>query len=59
MQLRPYKFQIVSVCQVVDDDGKVVGEQVVAGKDGPLNVFGMDGLREFTDSFEAKLEEGP
>lgn len=57
MSLRPYKFQIVAVCQQVEDDG-VVGEQVVGGPDGqPVTVFGVDGLHAFADSFEQKLKE--
>jgi hypothetical protein len=55
--LRPYKFQIVAVCQQVED-GQVVGEQIVAGPDGqPLVVYGLDGLREFADTFQAKLAD--
>ena len=56
--LRPYKFQIVAICQEINDDGEVTGEQLIAG-DGnqPIAVFGLDGLREFADNFEAKLRE--
>jgi hypothetical protein len=54
--LRPYKFQIVAVCQRVED-GAVVGEELVTGKDGqPVAVFGVDGLRAFADSFEDQLK---
>ncbi len=58
MSLRPYKFQVIAVCQDVEDE-RVVGERIVSAKDGqPLVVFGVDGLRAFTDSFEQRLREG-
>jgi hypothetical protein len=56
VSLRPYKFQIVAVCQDVED-GAVVGEQVVTGTDGqPIVVFGLAGLRLFADGFEDQLK---
>lgn len=58
MILRPYKFQVVPVCQKLED-GKVVGEQIIAAGDQPVTVFGVDGLREFAEGFEAKLAELP
>lgn len=55
--MRPYKFQIIAVCQVIENE-QVVGEQALASEDGqPLVVFGLDGLREFADNFEARISE--
>jgi hypothetical protein len=56
-QLLPYKFQIVAVCQAVED-GKVVGEQTVSQANGqPLVVYGVDGLRKFANEFEENLRQ--
>ena len=59
MTLRPYKFQIVPVVQEIDADGNVVGEQTLASTAGgqPVTVFGLDGLRAFADTFQARLEQ--
>lgn len=55
MSLRPYKFQVVAVCQRLED-GEVTGEEIVAGTEGqPLVVFGIDGLRGFAEGFEERL----
>lgn len=56
MSLRPYKFQVIAVCQRVEDD-EVSGEEIVAGEEGqPLVVFGgVDGLHAFADGFEERL----
>ncbi len=56
VSLRPYKFQIVAICQNVEAD-VVIGEAVLGGPSGePVIVFGVDGLREFADSFEERLQ---
>lgn len=63
--IRPYKFQIVAICQEVNADGDVIAERPVASAEGqPVEVFGVNGLREFAETFEAKLraseaEAGP
>lgn len=61
MTLRPYKFQIMPVCQRVED-GVVVGEHTLTSGNGqPIVVFGIDGLRAFADGFEDQLlaADGP
>jgi len=52
--LRPYKFMIVPVIQVVDDEGKVIDEGT---PEKPDTVFGVEGLREYADGFESALRE--
>jgi hypothetical protein len=55
MSLRPYKFQIIAVCQVIEDD-EVKGEELVGNQNGePVTVFGLAGLRAFADDFEGWL----
>ena len=57
MTLRPYKFQVIAICQELDEDGRVIGERIVAGQNNqPLEVFGCDGLRNFADMFPAQIE---
>lgn len=53
-QLRPYKFLVVPVLQLVDDDGDVVGEQQ---PQQPDVVFGVDGLERYAAGFPAALEQ--
>lgn len=52
--LRPYKFMIIPVVQVVDDKGVVIDE---GSPEKPDTVFGLDGLREYAEGFEAVLAE--
>lgn len=49
---RTYKFVVMPVVQIVDDDDVVTGE---ASPQQPDTVFGLDGLREYADEFEHKL----
>lgn len=55
--MRPYKFLIVAVVQEVDDDGTVIAELRYDRQGHPLEVFGVDGLRVFADSFEQQLAD--
>lgn len=55
MSLRPYKFQVVAVVQRIDADGVVVAEQAVAVDGKPAEVFGVSGLLEYAEGFEATL----
>lgn len=58
MKLRLYKFQIVPICQVVNEEGRVVGEKPVTQSGGvPLEVFGVEGLREWAGEFEKEIEQ--
>lgn len=50
--LRPYKFLVLPVLQVIDDDGNVTGEQQPQQPDA---VFGVDGLQRYADGFDDAL----
>ena len=52
MSYRPYKFLIVPVIQEVDEDGNVVQEM---SPQQPTAVFGVEGLRQFADTYELNL----
>lgn len=52
MSRRPYKFLIVPVIQEVDEEGNVIQE---LQPEQPVTVFGVDGLRQFADTFELDL----
>lgn len=57
MTLRPYKFQIVAICQELDTGERVLGERPVTDANGhPIEVFGIEGLAEFAATFEASLK---
>lgn len=49
---RTYKFLVVPVVQLVDEEDLVVGE---AQPDQPDTVFGLDGLHRYAEEFEARL----
>lgn len=58
MTLQPYKFQILAICQEVDEVGVVQAERVVSGPNGqPVDVFGVKGLAAFAEGFEAQLAQ--
>jgi hypothetical protein len=52
MNYRPYKFLVVPVIQEVDEDGTVVQEMM---PEQPQTVYGVEGLRNFADTFEVNL----
>jgi hypothetical protein len=52
MSLRPYKFLVLPVFQVVDEEGVVVGERQ---PDQPDTVFGIEALQRWADGFEAQF----
>lgn len=51
MSLRPYKFVVTAIPQVVDDDGNVSGE----AQADPVVLFGCDQLMEWAQVFPEKL----
>lgn len=57
----PYKFEIIAICHVLDDDGNILseqpaGQQTPDGSLAPASVFGVEGLKRWADGFEAQLE---
>jgi hypothetical protein len=52
--LRPYKFLIVPVIQEIDTDGNVTNE---VQPQQPDTVYGLRGLHEYAEGFEAVLAE--
>jgi hypothetical protein len=52
--LRPYKFLIVPVIQEIDAEGNVTNE---VQPQQPDTVYGLRGLREYAEGFEAVLAE--
>jgi hypothetical protein len=52
--LRPYKFLVKAIPQIVDDDGIVLSEH-----DGiqPVSVFGCEQLKAWADDFPTKLSD--
>lgn len=52
MSLRPYKFIVKAVPQIVDGDGNVVGEEEGVQ---PVSLFGCDQLAEWAKAFPDKL----
>ena len=52
--LRPYKFIVQAVPQVLDDEGNVVGESTDVQ---PVALFGCDALAKWADEFPVKLAE--
>jgi hypothetical protein len=60
MKLQPYKFQVVAVCQKVDDEGRVLGEMPVSGPQGqPVEVFGVEELAEWARAFPDEIAKLP
>ena len=60
MAIRPYKFIIIPVVQVLNDDGEVTGEQMPDAAHADT-AFGVAGLLEYAQDFEnnfAALQEG-
>jgi hypothetical protein len=60
-KLVPYKFEVIAVCHVVDEDGNIVAEQPVGRptQDGgmqPVTVFSVSGLADWAAGFEGQLE---
>lgn len=49
--MRPYKFVVQAVVQVVDGDGKVTGESAA----DPVTVFGVAELAEWAERFPDEL----
>lgn len=57
-RLRLYKFQVVPICQALDEKGRVVGERAVTHTAGaPVEVFGLDGLARWAAEFEQQIDE--
>jgi hypothetical protein len=52
-ETRPYKFLVIPVIQILDDEGNVIEE---ASPEQPIAVFGIAGLHAFADGFEADLQ---
>jgi len=52
MNHRPYKFLVMPVIQEIDDDGNVIQEMT---PEQPITVYGVEGLRNFADTFEVNL----
>ncbi len=62
MKLIPYKFEVVAICHVVDDDGKVNAEQALGRSNPdnsllPVTLFSVDGLVEWAEGFEEQLDK--
>lgn len=60
MSLRPYKFIVSPVVQVVDDDGNVIDERTLSGTDEsgnpqPIVLYGCDQLVEWAQTFTDAL----
>jgi len=51
--LRAYKFLVMPVLQLVDEEGGIVGEQ---SPQQPDVLFGVDGLARYAAGFDAALE---
>jgi len=49
--LRTYKFVVRPIVHRVDDAGRITGEVVL----DEIEMFGLDGLCEFADSFDREL----
>jgi len=50
--LRPYKFLVIPVVQVLDEDETVLQEVT---PEQPIPVFGIEGLKKFAENFEAEM----
>jgi hypothetical protein len=59
-KLVPYKFEVVAVCHVVNDDGDVVAEQPVGQHSEagmrPVTLFGVAGLSDWAAGFQGQLD---
>lgn len=64
-RLVPYKFEVVAVCHVVDENDRIIAEQPVGrstpdGSLSPITLFSQDALVEWAEGFGdalAKLGE--
>lgn len=60
-KIRPYKFEIVPIVQILDDDGEVIGEgtpaQFMPPKGSPSVVYGCKNLETWAREFPEFIEE--
>jgi hypothetical protein len=60
-KLVPYKFEVVAVCHIVDDDGNIVAEQPLGGpsQNGlvPVTVFAVAGLVNWAQGFQKQIDQ--
>lgn len=55
MALIPYKFLVTAIVQETSPEGTVLRERILDGGGNPVEVFGLDGLRGFADTFGGEL----
>ena len=54
MTLRPYKFIVKAIPQILDDDGEVIAEEQNVQ---PVELIGCKALAKWAEEFPAKLAE--